>query len=174
MTEKQVELFNNKTVAPAQCTSGKTLKGPEWHIFDGMPKDAKEVNAYMDVIRQVIFAKYLERKKVFNAKGFPAQPIYLKDIFEGVTSRINDLRSCGEFPYGNHDKRWIDRRVNDTAVPKWYDGGIPKIICATAGFYQPNPMMFDDSMIYPGEMSKATAIKQIEDYWENERRKHKQ
>jgi hypothetical protein len=171
MSNKQVELFNGKVVAQAVCTSGKTLKGPDWHIFDGMPKDSKEVAAYMDVIRQVIFAKYIERKKILNAKGFPAQPIYLRDIFEGVISRVNDLRSCGDFPFPLHDKRWVDRRVNDCAVPKWSDNGIPKVICATAGFYQPNPMMFDDSMIFDGEMGKVTAMKQIEAYWENERRK---
>lgn len=172
MTEKQIELFNSKVVAPAQCSSGKTLKGPEWHIFDGMPKDAKEVAAYMDVIRQVIFSKYAERKRSFNSKGMPAQPIYLKDIFEGVISRVNDLRSTDDFPYPLHDKRWVDRRVNDVACPKYYESSIPKIICATAGFYQPNPLMFDDSMIFPGEMTKATATKQIEAYWENERRKN--
>ncbi len=173
MTASQVQLFKSDKVAPAVCTSGKTLKGENWHIFDGMPKDPKELAAYYDVIRQVIFSKYMERKKLQNAKGVPAGPIYLQDIFEGVLNRINDLRSAEEFPYAYHVKRWVDRRVNEVACPKTYKvGEIPRIICATAGFYQPNPLCFDDSMIFAGEMTKAEATRQLEAYWENERKKN--
>jgi hypothetical protein len=45
-------------------------------------------------------------------------------------------------------KRTVDRRVNECADPRFadMDVGFPKLMCVKAGWYQPNPHLFDEEV----------------------------
>lgn len=74
------------------------------------------------------------------------KPATLIGIFTRVQDRINAMRTTGQWPYKSWQpsKRYVDRRVNEAADPRFYcDGAVPKIVCVTAGRYQPNPELME-------------------------------
>jgi hypothetical protein len=121
--------------------SEATFKLQGWQA-QGRPRECGEVKAYRQLIREVIFSVYFKKRAILSAKGMFAQPVSLGEIYLEVRSRILQLRNCGMWPYRVHGKRWVDRRVNECACSKYYDGGIAKIVSVTAGKYEPNQALF--------------------------------
>jgi len=121
--------------------SERTVKLGDWRP-QLRPAESRELAEYRRLIREAVFGIFFRKKRVLEAKGMPAQPVSLAEIYLEVRSRIAELQACGEWPYHVHGKRWIDRRVNEAATPKYYEDGVPKIVAATAGMYMPNPVLF--------------------------------
>lgn len=68
----------------------------------------------------------------------PAQPVTLEEIYREYQSRVAQLKQMRLWKHKTHSKRWLDRRVNECATPKFYDDRIPKLVAVTAGHYAPN------------------------------------
>jgi len=122
--------------------SEQTCKAVGWRA-QGRPAESKEIQAYRQLIREVIFSVYFRKKQILAEMGMPAQPVSLSEIYLEVRSRLLQLRNCRQWPYHVHGKRWLDRRVNETACRKYYDDGVAKVMSATAGKYEPNPVLFE-------------------------------
>ena len=121
--------------------SGVTVKLAGWSP-QIQPKENSEIKAYRQLIVNIVFGLWHRKKMILKTKQMPPQPISLGEIYLEVKSRIAILKSVKEWNFRTHGKRWIDRRVNETASPKFYKNRIPKIVAATAGKYQPNPELF--------------------------------
>ena len=121
--------------------SERTFKASGWRA-QGRPSESGELKAYRQLIREVVFGVYLRKKEILASKGMPGQPVSLSEIYLEVRSRIAQLRSCGQWPYHVHGKRWLDRRVNECACPKYAEDGVPRIVSVSAGLYEPNRALF--------------------------------
>lgn len=121
--------------------SERTFKVAGWKP-QAKPGESRELVAYRLLIREVVFGVYHNKKQILSQMGMPAQPVKLREIYLEVRSRIAQLRSCGQWPYHMHGKRWLDRRVNECACPKYSEDGVPKIVAVSAGLYEPNPQLF--------------------------------
>lgn len=121
--------------------SERTFKAKGWKP-QGKPSESRELVAYRLLIREVVFSVYRSKKQLLAKMGMPAQPVKLKEIYLEVRSRLAQLRSCGSWPYRVHGKRWLDRRVNECACPKYSEDGVPRIVAVRAGLYEPNPVLF--------------------------------
>ena len=121
--------------------SGATVKLFGWNP-QRQPEENEEIKAYRQLIVNVVFGLWHRKKNILETKQMPPQPITLREIYLEVKSRIAILKSVKEWNHKYHSKRWIDRRVNEAASPKFYTNSIPKIVAATAGKYQPNPKLF--------------------------------
>lgn len=119
-----------------------TLKAYGWKP-QGRPVESRELEAYRQLIRESIFGIYHEKKEILAEQQMPPQPVSLSEVFLEVRSRIARRQSCGQWPFHVHGKRWLDRRVNETATSKYYVDGVPKIVAITAGYYAPNPQLFE-------------------------------
>ena len=69
------------------------------------------------------------------------KPITLRNIFLRVKDVIREMRGMGVWPYPRWEpsKRYVDRRVNEAADPRFAEDGVPKVVCVTAGVYAVNP-----------------------------------
>lgn len=121
--------------------SERTFKLAGW-APQGRPQEGRELDASRQLIREVIFSLYREKATILEHMGMPAQPIHLTDIHLEIVSRINIKRSCHNWPFPHHEKRWWDRRVNEAACKSYYTDDVPKIVSTSAGYYQPNPVLF--------------------------------
>jgi hypothetical protein len=119
----------------------RTFKTAGWQA-QARPAEGRELIESRQLIREVIFSLYREKAELLAKMGMPSQPIHLSQIFKEIESRIALRRSCGCWPHPHHEKRWWDRRVNETACPTYYADGVPKIVSASAGLYMPNPLLF--------------------------------
>ena len=124
--------------------TGKTLKLRGWKPQSRPPED-DEIKAYRQLIVNVVFSLYNRKKELSVQRGMAAQPVSLSEIFREINSRTAALRSAGQWRFGFHGKRWLDRRVNEVACPKFYVDGVPKIVAASAGKYMPNPALFSEA-----------------------------
>lgn len=122
-----------------------TWKASGWRA-QGRPQDNRELEAYRQVIREAIFGIYHEKKEILAEKQMPPQPVSLGEIFLEVRSRVLRRQKCGQWPYHVHGKRWVDRRVNEVACPKYYAGGVPKVVAVSAGLYEPNHVLFVEAV----------------------------
>ena len=77
----------------------------------------------------------------------------LDDIYSRVAEKIRASKREGAWPegWGFPRKRSVDRRVNEIASANSLHnhimrgtGGKPRVIAATAGFYMPNPALYED------------------------------
>ncbi len=118
------------------------MKSPFWQP-QTKPSEGPELTASRQLIVEVIFGLYYEKKQLLEKTGMPAQPIRLDEIFKRIESRVQILRACHQWRFPLHEKRWWDRRVNEAAEPKFYPDGVPKVRAATAGWYEPNPLLFE-------------------------------
>lgn len=119
----------------------KTSKLSGWQP-QAQPDDQDELNAYRQMICESIFGLWQRKKEILETKSMPAQPVSLAEIYAEVTSRVTMRRSIKDWKWKLRSKRWVDRRVNECACPKFYETQIPKIVAATAGLYMPNPHLF--------------------------------
>jgi hypothetical protein len=118
-----------------------TWKASGWRA-QGKPQDNRELEAYRGLIREVVFSVFREKKELLAQQGMPSQPVSLGEIYLEVRSRVAVRQRCGSWPYRVHGKRWLDRRVNECACPKYSEDGVPKVVAVTAGHYEPNPALF--------------------------------
>lgn len=125
--------------------SEQTFKVFGWKA-QGRPQDNRELEAYRQLIREAIFGIYREKKEILAQRQMPAQPVSLSEVFLEVRSRVARRQACGSWSYHVHGKRWIDRRVNEVATPKYYEDGVPRVVAVTAGLYEPNPLLFERSL----------------------------
>lgn len=121
--------------------SGSTVKLDGW-TPQRQPEENNGIKAYRQLIVNVVFSLYHRKKEILKSKQMPPQPIKLREIYLELQSRVTLLHSVGEWNFTRHGKRWIDRRVNEAASPKFYLNGVPKIVSARAGLYLPNPALF--------------------------------
>lgn len=118
-----------------QTVSGATQKLSSWQPQD-KPNDQLCRLLRLMIVEEV-FARFARDKK----------PMALIGIFGRVQERVLELKKLGSWPreWRVPGKRTIDRRVNEAACPAFYEGGVPKIVAVTAGWYQPNPALFQNS-----------------------------
>lgn len=121
--------------------SERTFKAAGWQP-QARPKEGRELTESRQLIREVVFSLHRQKAEILAKMGMPPQPVSLAQIHLEVCSRIAIKRSCHSWPYPHHEKRWWDRRVNECACSKYADGGVPKILAASAGLYEPNKALF--------------------------------
>ena len=121
--------------------SERTFKCQGW-APQGKPVEGKELDSSRQLIREVIFALHFRKAEILKSKGMPDQPVSLSEIYLELCSRVAIKRNCHDWPFPIHEKRWWDRRVNETACPTYYVDGVSKVVAVTAGRYEPNPNLF--------------------------------
>ncbi len=124
-------------------TTEATVKLDGW-APQAQPKEGEETKAYRQLIVESVFGLWYRKKEILQTKCMPPQPISLGEIWKEVQSRLALLKSVKSWPYRSHGKRWLDRRVNECACAKFYANGIPKIVAATAGMYEPSRKLFEN------------------------------
>lgn len=117
--------------------SEKTAKLPGW-TAQARPEEDDEVKAHRQMIVEIVYGLYYIKRQRLGTMGMPPQPISLGEIWAEFVSRRLSLKSTKEWKWKWHNKRWLDRRVNEAASPKYAEDGIPRIIAARAGLYEPN------------------------------------
>lgn len=122
--------------------SEKTSKLFGWQP-QAKPEENGELKRTRQLITEIIFGIYHRKKEILARKEMPAQPVSLYEIFKEYESRVTMLQNARDWPYILHCKRWVDRRVNETACPTYAEDGQPKVVCVTAGKYQPSPFLFE-------------------------------
>jgi len=124
--------------------SEKTLKLDGW-AAQAAPEEGSETQAYRQLIVDAVETLYASNKCLYAKMGWTgkAQPVSLIEIYRAVQNKIDALKRLGKlqrkelWPYYSHGKRWLDRRINEAACPKYYSDGVPKIVAVTAGYYAP-------------------------------------
>lgn len=93
----------------------------------------------------------MAREAVFSVWNQHKRDAKLEEIYHIVLEKIADDIEAHEWPkiWNAHPgKRTVDRRVNELAEPNpnfWNDMAFRPCICLTAGWYRPNPALFDES-----------------------------
>jgi hypothetical protein len=121
--------------------SERTFKLAGW-TPQGRPPEGRELDASRQLIREAIFSIYYRKKAIYAKRQMPPQPVHLSEIYLEVCSRVSIARHCGGWPFLHHEKRWWDRRVNECACSAYYVDGVAKVVSSSAGFYEPNPVLF--------------------------------
>jgi len=109
--------------------SSVTKKLPTYIPPSGAPMSEEEQATIRKLCVQAVFS-------VWNTEH---RPTNLGEIYLFVTDRMK----AKDYPYKVRSKRTIDRRVNETASPDFYEDNTSKIACVSPGIYQPNPELFD-------------------------------
>jgi len=122
--------------------SERTFKAEGW-MPQGKPKEGRELTESRQLIREVIFSLHRQKTQILAKMSMPPQPVNLNQIYLEICSRIAIKHSCHSWPYPHHEKRWWDRRVNESACGTYAVDGVPKIIAASAGLYEPNKALFE-------------------------------
>jgi hypothetical protein len=114
------ELLPHTTQGVLKTTAYKPQPPPS-------PEQAQHIRKL--VVRAVYGLCYCQKKATLQA------------IFHRVGDMIREMRSMGTWPYRTWQpgKRYVDRRVNEAADPRFYEDEPPKIVCVTAGVYSTNP-----------------------------------
>jgi hypothetical protein len=120
--------------------SEKTLKLEGW-APQAKPSEDNDMLYHRQLIVEIIYGLWFRKKEILAKMGMPPQPISLLEIYREYQSRVAMLQSIKEWKWAVHSKRWLDRRVNECACCKYYLDGVPKIVAATAGKYEPNPQI---------------------------------
>jgi hypothetical protein len=123
--------------------SGATLKLEGWTQQPEPPEDSDK-KFHRQLLTEVVFGLFYRKKQKLKEKEMPPQPIHLREIWLEFQSRRQTLMEIDEWPHKIHSKRWIDRRVNEIASPKFAHGRTPMVVSASAGWYQPNPKLFSE------------------------------
>lgn len=95
----------------------------------------------------------LVRDAIWEVWAYEKRPAKLREIYEKVLKLITYEAEAGKWPgiWTLHpDKRTIDRRVNEVAQPghpEFYPTfDVPPCMCIRPGWYQPNVVLFEDSV----------------------------
>jgi hypothetical protein len=122
-------------------TSERTFKKEGWSP-QARPEEDDEIKAHRQLIVEIVYGLYYVKKQRLKEMGMPPQPISLSEIWAEFVSRRLSLSSTKEWRWKWHNKRYLDRRVNEAASPKYSENNTPKIIAAKAGLYEPNAPSF--------------------------------
>jgi hypothetical protein len=100
--------------------------------------------AYDERIRE------MAREVIFSIWNNERRAAKLQEIYEGVRKKVSEDIESGEWPkvWYLPSKRTVDRRVNELAEQdssKWGPFEVAPCICLKAGYYQPNPYLFEDT-----------------------------
>jgi len=99
-------------------------------------RDKEYLESIRELSKEAVYARWSSEKR----------PSQLIDIYRFVKRRIQVLIDVGEWDakaWTPPSKRTVDRRVNEAADQKYWDGPTP-IIALRAGLYIPNPSLFDE------------------------------
>jgi hypothetical protein len=121
--------------------SGATAKLAGW-TPQPEPKENDDMLFHRQLLTSIVFGLFHEKKQILKKMQMPSQPISLKEIWLEYVRRQNLMISLKQWKWPSHEKRWIDRRVNEIASPKFYADGKPKIVATIAGYYEPDPALF--------------------------------
>ena len=131
--------------------SQQTLKLGGWKPQAPPPEDG-DVKFHRQLLVEIIYGLFYKKKKFLEGMSMPPQPISLEEIWEEFCSRRTMMQSIKDVEHGGtmwkwvwHSKRWVDRRVNETATPQFYPNGVPKVVATSAGLYQPNQVLFKET-----------------------------
>lgn len=127
--------------------SEQTSKLAGW-TPQGRPAEDDDMKFHRQMIVEIVFGLFFRKKEILAEMGMPSQPVSLLEIWREYRSRVTQLKAMKLWRCKEHGKRWLDRRVNECACPKYYENGVAKIVATTAGFYEPNPMLFGDVLIH--------------------------
>ena len=119
-----------------------TEKRDGWQPQPRPDPDTDDMLFHRQLIVEIVFGLWYRKKEILSKMGMPPQPISLLEIWKEYQSRRQTLASIKKWQFPWHTKRWLDRRVNECACKDFYPNKIPKIVAATAGMYQPNPILF--------------------------------
>jgi hypothetical protein len=120
--------------------SEATMKLSGWKP-QGKPDEDADMLFHRQLIIEIIYGLWYRKKEILSKMGMPPQPISLLEIYREYQSRVEMLKSIGEWKHPIHSKRWIDRRVNEVACEKYYPNGV-LVVARTAGKYEPNIQKF--------------------------------
>lgn len=118
----------------------KTSKLPGW-TPQPQPGENNDILFHRQLLIEIVYGLFYRKKEMLSKMSMPPQPVSLREIWLEFASRRETLVSIKEFPYPWHTKRWIDRRVNEIACPKFYNDKIPRVVAVRAGLYLPNPQL---------------------------------
>ena len=121
--------------------SEKTVKLSNW-APQARPEEDTEMAAHRQLLKEIVYGLYYRKKEHLSKMGMPPQSISLREIWLEFCSRRAMLNSIKQWPWHWHEKRWIDRRVNEIATAKYSETGKPGVCAVTAGMYEPNMEMF--------------------------------
>lgn len=116
--------------------SERTSKLSSWSPY-ARPAENDDTKFHRKMIREIVFGLFHQKKDMLAQMGMPSQPISLYEIWLEYQSRRGQLIAMKLWKFPRHSKRWLDRRVNECACPKYYENGTPKIVAVTAGLYEP-------------------------------------
>jgi hypothetical protein len=111
--------------------------GGETEKLDGWTPQPRPEEEKCAAIRQLV------KEAVFQAWQTQQKPVHLQEIWRLVNHKIYEQKKRGQFPWKPPSKRTVDRRVNEAASKAFADDGVPKIVAVSAGYYQPNPEVFE-------------------------------
>ncbi len=116
--------------------------------FQSTPQTVREREAYRQLIREVVFGLFFQKKEILAQRQMPSQPVAIHEIFEEVEKRAKFKRYCCRWPYPVRSERWIRIRLDECTISEFYDDGVPKIV-NVAGKFEPNPALFKKPMEVP-------------------------
>jgi hypothetical protein len=100
------------------------------------------------------YIEALQWLSFYSIRGYMSEhrkPASLSDIYYRVVEKIKAAQREGTWPqeWKVPSKRTIDRRVNEIASNNPLEnhimaGNRPRVICTSAGFYCPNPALYED------------------------------
>lgn len=113
--------------------SEATVKISGWKP-QGKPDNEDELSFYRKLVVEAVYGLSFAKKQAFGMDC----SVSLEEIFTEVEHKLFYLEMCRALKYAKRGKRYVDRRVNESACAKFYGDGVPKIVAATAGFYVVN------------------------------------
>ena len=118
-------------------TTGETKKLEGW-APQAQPPENDEIKAHRQMVVEIVYGLYWRKMQRLKSIGMPPQPVSLSEVWAEFVSRRLTLQSIKDWKWHQHEKRYLDRRVNEAACPNFYENRKPKIIAASAGIYLPN------------------------------------
>jgi len=115
------------------------VKTAGWTAQDRPPED-DDIKFHRQLIIEIVFGLYHAKKKKLEAMGFPPQGISLLEIWYEFQSRRATAAATkldnhhSAWPWKWHEKRWLDRRVNEASSTAY---GESKLFSIKAGYYAP-------------------------------------
>lgn len=121
--------------------SERTVKLGNW-TPQSRPEENDEIKFHRQLLTEIVYGLYFKKKEHLAKMQMPPQPISLREIWLEFCSRRAMLDSIGEWKWHWHEKRFIDRRVNEISCPSYYPDGKVKVVSVKAGLYVPSPEIF--------------------------------
>lgn len=101
---------------------------------------------FLQDMKYVVAIRLLCKQAVYSKWNVEKNPSSLRDVFNFVKHKIVDMIERGEWnprEWTPPGKRTVDRRTNETADMKYWNGESTPVIAVSGGVYMPNPRFFD-------------------------------